>query len=91
MNKRKQILRSYNILVIALLVFGAIYVCSRFIHLGDVVFTENAMTYRNISPVNTRVQGFIKEIRFKEFQHVKKGDTLVIIEDAEFRLALAQA
>lgn len=91
MNKRKQILRSYNLLVIALLVFGAIYVCARFIHLGDVVYTDNAMTYRNISPVNTRVQGFIKEIRFQEFQHVKKGDTLVIIEDAEFRLALAQA
>ena len=33
----------------------------------------------------------IKEVRFDDYQHVKKGDTLVIIEDAEFRLALAQA
>jgi membrane fusion protein (multidrug efflux system) len=37
------------------------------------------------------VPGFIKEIRFDEFQFVHKGDTLVVIEDAEFRLALAQA
>jgi membrane fusion protein (multidrug efflux system) len=37
------------------------------------------------------VGGFIKEVRFDDYQHVKKGDTLAIIEDAEFRLALAQA
>jgi len=37
------------------------------------------------------VQGFIKEIRFAEFQYVHQGDTLVVLEDAEFRLALAQA
>ena len=30
----------------------------------------------------------VKEIRFNEFQTVHKGDTLAIIEDAEFRLAL---
>lgn len=91
MNKKKQILRAYNIVVIALLVLGAIYVCSRFVHLGSVEYTDNAMVHRNQTPVNTRVLGFIKEIRFTEFQHVKKGDTLVIIDDAEYRLALAQA
>lgn len=91
MNKRKQILRAYNILVIVLLVLGVLYVCSRFVHLGSKEYTDNAMVHRNLTPVNTRVQGFIKEIRFKEFQKVKKGDTLVILEDAEFRLALAQA
>ena len=91
MNKRKQVLRAYNIIVIALLGIGVIYVCSRFVHLGTVEYTDNAMVNRNITPINTRVQGFIKEIRFKEFQHVHKGDTLVIIEDAEYRLALAQA
>lgn len=91
MNKKKQILRAYNIVVIALLVLGAVYVCSRFVHLGSVEYTDNAMVHRNQTPVNTRVLGFIKEIRFTEFQHVKKGDTLVIIDDAEYRLALAQA
>ena len=30
-------------------------------------------------------------MRFEEFQKVSKGDTLVVIEDAEFRLRLAQA
>lgn len=91
MNKRKQVLRAYNIIVIALLVLGLAYVCSRFIHFGRKEYTDNAMVHRNMTPVNTRVQGFIKEIRFHEFQYVHKGDTLVILEDAEYRLALAQA
>lgn len=91
MNKKKQVVRAYNVVVIAILLIGVIYVCTRFIHFGDVVYTDNAMVHRNLTPVNTRVQGFIKEIRFKEFQYVHKGDTLVILEDAEYRLALAQA
>ena len=64
MDKRKHALRAYNIIVIALLGIGLIYVCSRFVHLGTVEYTDNAMVNRNITPINTRVQRFIKEIRF---------------------------
>ncbi|MDE6076167.1 MAG: HlyD family secretion protein, partial [Muribaculaceae bacterium] len=35
--------------------------------------------------------GYIKEIRFKEYQQVKRGDTLIIIDDADMRLNLARA
>lgn len=81
----------YNILIICFLIGGITYVCSRFVHLGNVEYTDNAQVRQHITPVNTRVQGFIKRICFDEFQPVKKGDTLVIIEDSEFRLRLAQA
>jgi len=37
------------------------------------------------------VQGFIKEIRFEDYSRVRKGDTLVIIDDSEYRLRVAQA
>ena len=70
---------------------GLSYVCSRFIHLGNVEYTDNAQIKQHITPVNTRVQGFIKKICFEEYSPVHKGDTLLIIEDAEFRLKLAQA
>lgn len=80
----------YNIVIIGCLVAGLVYVCSRFLHLGRVEYTDNAQVKQHITPVNTRVQGFIKRICFEEFQPVHKGDTLVIIEDTEFRLRLAQ-
>lgn len=81
----------YNVVIIVLLVCGIVYVCNRFIHFGRVEFTDNAQVKQHIVPVNTRVQGFIKEILFEEYQPVHKGDTLVLIEDSEYRLRLAQA
>ncbi|MEE1541999.1 MAG: biotin/lipoyl-binding protein, partial [Paludibacteraceae bacterium] len=81
----------YNIIVCTLLIISLGWVVSRFVHFGNVEFTDNAQAKQLIVPVNSRVQGFIKEIRFEEYQEVKKGDTLAIIEDTEFRFRLAQA
>ena len=91
MKNQKHIKRIYNVAVIAVVVMALGYVCSRFLHLGSKEWTDDAQVQRHITPLNARVGGFIKEIRFEDFQHVKKGDTLVIIEDAEYQLALAQA
>ncbi len=90
MNK-KIIKRIYNVVIILFLVGAAAWCFSHFYHGSDVEYTDDAQVCRHITPINTRVPGFIKEIRFDDFQHVKKGDTLVIIEDAEYRLQVAQA
>ena len=81
----------YNIIVFSLLFVGIAIVCFKFLHLGNVEYTDNATVCQHITPVNTRVGGFIREIRFHENQVVKAGDTLVVIEDAEYKLRLAQA
>lgn len=81
----------YNIMACILLFGATAWVCEKFIHLGNVEFTENAQVKQHIIPVNSRVQGFIKEVRFNEYTKVSKGDTLAIIEDTEFRYMIAQA
>ena len=81
----------YNIFACILLLGAISWVCEKFIHLGSVEFTENAQVKQLIVPVNSRVQGYIKEVRFDEYQKVSKGDTLVIIEDVEYRYMVAQA
>lgn len=88
---RKVKKRIHNTIIICLLIIGLGYVISRFFHFGNVEYTDNAQVKRLITPVDTRVQGFIKKIFFEEYQPVHKGDTLLIIEDTEFRLRLAQA
>ena len=80
-----------NFFIALVLVGGISWVCGKFIHLGNVEFTDNAQIKQHLTPVNMRVQGFIKKIYFEEYQPVKKGDTLVVIEDTEYRLKLAQA
>lgn len=89
--RRKTKKQIYNIAACILLIGAIAWVCEKFIHLGNVEFTENAQVKQHIVPINSRVQGFIKDIRFDEYTKVSKGDTLAIIEDTEFRYMVAQA
>lgn len=90
MKHRSKKIISY-IVTIAVIAVVIAWVCMKFIHIGNVEFTDNAQIQQQIVPVNSRVQGYIKEIWFSEFEPVKKGDTLVIIDDADMRLRVAQA
>lgn len=53
--------------------------------------TDDAQVEQYVSPVNVKVAGYIREIRFTEHQHVSKGDTLLIIDSREYAIALQQA
>ena len=90
MKHRTKKILSYVVTILVIAV-AAFWVWKKFAHFGDVEFTDNAQVNQQIVPVNSRVQGYIKEIRFKEYQPVKKGDTLVIIDDSDLKLRLAQA
>lgn len=79
-----------NAVIIAIVAVGIIWVCGHFIHLGSVEWTDNAQVRRNIVPINSRVQGYIERICFDDFQEVKMGDTLVIIDNSEYLLRVAQ-
>lgn len=89
--KHKTKKRIYNVLLLLVIIAGISWIASKFIHLGNLEFTDNAQVKQLIIPVNARVQGYVKEIRFSEYQQVKKGDTLVVIENSEHLLNIAQA
>jgi membrane fusion protein (multidrug efflux system) len=80
-----------NIGVLLLIAAGLGWTAHRFFGFTSSTYTDNARTQCQIVPVISRVQGFVKEVRFDDYTYVHQGDTLVIIEDAEFRLRLAQA
>ncbi|HPF52733.1 MAG TPA: HlyD family secretion protein [Draconibacterium sp.] len=89
--RSKKVKIAYN-LVVGLLLAGALaWVVSHFVHLGNVEFTDNAQIKQQIVPIHSRVQGYIKKIYINEYEPVKKGDTLMVIDDIEYRVHLAQA
>lgn len=90
MNHRTKKIISY-VITLVVIALAAVWVCSKFMRLGRVEFTDNARVQQHIVPVNSRVQGYISRVLFKEFEHVRKGDTLVIIDDADMRLGVARA
>ena len=89
MKDKKAIIRT--VVIITIIAVGITWVCSHFFHLGNVEWTDNAQVRRNIVPINSRVQGYIERICFNDFEEVHKGDTLVVIENSEHLLRVAQA
>lgn len=53
--------------------------------------TDNAQIDATIISVRSAVSGYVKEVRFSENQHVKKGDTLVIIDPVDYVARVMQA
>lgn len=80
-----------NMLVFVLAAGGFYWLVTNYFHLNEDNFTNSAQVEEFINPVNTRVAGYIKEIKYSEHQAVKKGDTLVILDEREIRTQLAQA
>src|SRR5258705_2993851 len=54
------------------------------------VSTDNAQVDGHIVPVLPKVGGYVVEVRVDENQSVKAGDTLVALDDRDFRARLAQ-
>jgi len=53
--------------------------------------TDDAQVEAYINPITSRVSGFITEIRYEENQDVKKGDTLIVIDNREYVLQQNQS
>lgn len=49
--------------------------------------TNNAQVELYITPISCRVMGYVDRIKCEENDFVNKGDTLLIIDDTEYRLA----
>ena len=91
MNKTEIKKWSYRIVVFALLVAGVWILTQEFMGRSGVVTTDNARICRHVVTQSVKVEGFIERVCFDSYTEVKKGDTLIVINDAEYRHALAQA
>jgi membrane fusion protein (multidrug efflux system) len=80
------------IIVLALLVIaGGWFGITKYQHAQHHEETDDAQIEANISPVIPRVGGYVKEVRVKDNQIVKKGDTLLILDDRDLALRVQQA
>ncbi|MDO5608611.1 MAG: HlyD family secretion protein [Capnocytophaga sp.] len=87
-NKRAKII---NYLVLVLVFIGLFWVVKAYFNIGNDRYTNASQVETFINPINTRVSAYIKDIRFIEHQYVKKGDTLLILDDREIQTQLGQA
>jgi membrane fusion protein (multidrug efflux system) len=69
-----------GIILLFLIVWGCISLYNLYLYEE----TNDAQVQEYINPVTSRVSGYINEIRYEENQDVKKGDTLIVIDNSEY-------
>ena len=79
-------------IILGLVLVGAlIFTIKEYVFLQSHEQTDDAQVDGDISPVIARVSGYVMEIRFKDNQYVHAGDTLVVLDDRDYKIKLDQA
>lgn len=76
-----------GVILLALIGFGA----RRWIYGLSHVSSDNAQVDGHVIPILPKVGGFVTEVRVEENTRVKAGDTLVVLDDRDYKVRLAQA
>ena len=80
-----------NIVCILLAGSGLWWTVNYFWRYINYEITNDAFIDQYVAPLNIRVSGYIKEVRFKEHQYVRQGDTLLILDNREYQIRVKEA
>lgn len=79
------------IILLVVVIAGGIFGISKYRYAQHHEDTDDAQLDNDISPVISRVTGYVNEIRFEDNQFVRKGDTLVVIDNRDMKIKTEQA
>lgn len=83
--------KSFLIILIVILVVGGSFGTTTYIHSLHHEETDDAQVEANISPVIPRIPGYVTAVKVSDNQPVRKGDTLIILDDRDMQVKLHQA
>lgn len=93
--KKMRKLRRWQIVVsllgIAIIAWGVFQVVCLFLDYKQTETSNDAQIEQYVSPVNLRASGYIRKIYFTEHQNVHKGDTLLVLDDREYKIRVMEA
>ncbi|MCU0379538.1 MAG: HlyD family secretion protein [Bacteroidales bacterium] len=87
-NKRNTFLEVAAVIILAA---GTLWILSLIFNFSRHIKTNNAQVDGDLVAVTSRISGIIMEIRFDAYDDIVAGDTLVLIDDEEFRIKVQQA
>src|SRR5580698_4970709 len=82
--------RGFTIALVVLVLVGGAFGATKYIHGLHHEETDDAQIDANISPVIPRISGYVIDVRVKDNQKVKKGDTLVVLDNRNELIQVAQ-
>ncbi len=88
---KRKINKRFFIVLGLLVVVGGSFGITKYVHALHHEETDDAQAAANINPVIPRVGGYVAEVRVNDNQRVKKGDTLVVLDNRDQLIKLEQA
>jgi len=83
--------RTRLMILLAIVLIAGFFGIRAWLHAQHHESTDNAQLDATITSVRSAVSGYVKEVRFEDNQAVKKGDTLVIIDNKDYAAKVMQA
>jgi len=81
----------FLIILAVMLIGGSWFGIKKYQHSQHHEDTDDAQIGADISPVIPRIAGYIADIRVRDNQKVKKGDTLLILDNRDYVIRVEQA
>ncbi len=81
----------FPIILAVIIIVGGIYGYRTYSYGQIHEETDDAQIASNMNPVISKISGYVAEVKVKDNQFVKKGDTLVILDSKDQKMALEQA
>ena len=81
----------FIVILVLLVAGGGWYGISKYLHGQKHEETDDAQVSADISPVIPRIAGYVQEVRVNDNQWVKKGDTLLVLDNRDYVIKLEQA
>ncbi|MDB5201240.1 MAG: HlyD family secretion protein [Ferruginibacter sp.] len=79
------------IIILALFIIGGLWFgLTKYFHGQHHEETDDAQVEANISPVISKIPGYIKKLYVTDNQFVKKGDTLLVLDERDLQIVLSQ-
>jgi len=90
-NQTKKKSRYLEVAAAVVLVTGTLWIIFLFFDFSRHIKTNNAQVDCDLVAVTSRASGYVKEIRFDSYGKITTGDTLLLLDDEEFKIKVDQA
>ncbi|WBL21671.1 HlyD family secretion protein [Zunongwangia sp. HRR-M8] len=91
MEEKKKSNKKFIIIIGALILVGIVYGGYKFIHSLSHEETDDAQVEANMNPIIPHVSGYVEQVYVSDNQKVKKGDTLLVVDNRDYNVKLQQA
>ena len=85
---KKKINKRFIIVFAIIVIGGGIFGFTKYNHAQHHEETDDAQIDANISPAIPRISGYVTDVKVRDNQMVKKGDTLLVLDDRDLKIKL---